>query len=913
MRIRRVIGMAAAVLAAGTAALTGPTSALAAGSASNDGLVAWYPLKETSGTAAANAASGSAFGAAAVAGGGVRTAQGVQLDGVDDYVDLPHNLLAGLTDLTVSVDVLVDAAQATPYFIYGLGNTSGTSGNGYLFTTGDAYRSSITTGNYRTEQTVTKGSALTRGVWKTLTYSLSGTTATLYEDGAQVGQNTGVTIDPQEIGAGVTTANYIGRSLYSGDKYLKGQVRDFRLYNRALSSAEVADLASATATAAAEADANALDLGDTTSVAGDLALPAKGAQGSAITWASSDPAAVTAAGKVTRPPYGAEPATATLTATVTRGVVTRTRTFPVTVLPELSDAQTVAYALDHVTVKDIGDVRGNLNLPASLAGVTLTWTSSNPDIITGTGEVSRPAAGKAAATVTLTVKGEKGGASATRDIAATVPALPKAEKPFGYLLAHFVEDANGYKEKVYFSLSRGEDPTRWYRLNNGEAALTSNLGTTGIRDPYLVRSPEGDKFYIVATDLRIFGGDNAGWGVWGSKGSRSLVVWESTDLVHWSEPRLAEVAPPSAGMAWAPEVVYDEDKGDYVVFWASNLFDQATDPNHTGSTYSRILYARTRDFTEFTPAKVLLDTGSATIDTTMIKAGGKIYRFHKDNGPTNLKVYGDVGSGILADDFTMIKSHIGEAQYGGSVEGPLVFKDSYADKWYLWVDRYGSVQGYAPLVSTDIAKGDWAAPSGTFELPANTKHGAVIALRGGEWERLAGLHTTSVEGVAAQTDVGVSPALPDAVTVHLSDESTQQRKVTWNAIDPEDLATAGTFTVKGDVIGTDVAATATITVIGSSPSVPLTVTASSRCVGSSAYVAVTAVNAADVPASVTLSTPYGSKTVADVAPGKQAYQSFNARTGQLAAGAVKVTGTARIGGKHVTSSFDATYSAIGCG
>ncbi|WP_211590268.1 ThuA domain-containing protein [Microbispora sp. H11081] len=94
--------------------------------------------------------------------------------------------------------------------------------------------------------------------------------------------------------------------------------------------------------------------------------------------------------------------------------------------------------------------------------------------------------------------------------------------------------------------------------------------------------------------------------------------------------------------------------------------------------------------------------------------------------------------------------------------------------------------------------------------------------------------------------------------------------------------------------------------------VELTVTASSRCIGTSAYLAVTAVNAGEVPATVTLTTPYGSKTVADVAPGKQAYQSFNTRAGQIEAGTVTVTGTATIDGKQVTSSYEAAYAAASC-
>ncbi|MFF5108715.1 OmpL47-type beta-barrel domain-containing protein [Streptosporangium sp. NPDC000509] len=97
------------------------------------------------------------------------------------------------------------------------------------------------------------------------------------------------------------------------------------------------------------------------------------------------------------------------------------------------------------------------------------------------------------------------------------------------------------------------------------------------------------------------------------------------------------------------------------------------------------------------------------------------------------------------------------------------------------------------------------------------------------------------------------------------------------------------------------------------PTLPLTVTAESRCVGTTAHLAVTAVNNGTAPATITLSTPYGSKTVADVAPGKQAYQSFNTRTGQLAAGTVTVTGAATINGQPATSTYDTTYNTLSCG
>jgi hypothetical protein len=81
-------------------------------------------------------------------------------------------------------------------------------------------------------------------------------------------------------------------------------------------------------------------------------------------------------------------------------------------------------------------------------------------------------------------------------------------------------------------------------------------------------------------------------------------------------------------MSWAPEAVYDTSAGHYIVFWASNLFAE-NDPNHTGTSYSRILYATTTDFRTFTPAQVYIDIKSSVIDTSMIydKATSTWHRF----------------------------------------------------------------------------------------------------------------------------------------------------------------------------------------------------------------------------------------------------------------------------------------------
>ncbi len=406
--------------------------------------------------------------------------QGLTFGGAN-HVDLPDDLLAGYDAVTVSADVWVDTSLSGNYFFYTLGNPAvGTpqSGNGYLFSTGNAnYRATISDLAWGREQNTAKApaGALQRGVWKTVTYTLAGGTARLYEDGAQVGQNTAVTITPGAIGGGTTTANALGKSAYAADNLFKGRMKDFRLYDRALTAQEVADLASDAAQDAVAADAAALDLGDTSAVATDLTLPAKGVGGSAVAWSSSDEGVVSASGAVTRP-AGDATATATLTATVTLRGATETRTFDVTVLPGDGDQAKADAAAAALEVTNLDDVRGNLTLPTTgLHGASVTWESSS-GTIAPTGEVTRPAHGEDAETVTLTATVTVGAATATRELAAHVPPLPEQEDLAGYLFSYFVGEGTATGEQVYFGLSQGNDPLKYQNLNDNQPVLTSELG-----------------------------------------------------------------------------------------------------------------------------------------------------------------------------------------------------------------------------------------------------------------------------------------------------------------------------------------------------------------------------------------------------------------------------------------------------
>jgi hypothetical protein len=305
----------------------------------------------------------------------------------------------------------------------------------------------------------------------------------------------------------------------------------------------------------------------------------------------------------------------------------------------------------------------------------------------------------------------------------------------GYLFSYMLGEGSSTGEQVYFALSQGNDPTRWRQLNGGRPVLTSTVGTRGARDPFIIRSPQGDRFYQIATDLRIYG--NGNWDAAQRTGSRSIVVWESTDLVTWSTPRLVRVSPDTAGNTWAPEAYYDESLGQYVVYWASKLY-ATSDPNHTGTTYNRMMYATTSDFRTFSAPQTWVDKGYSTIDSTMIKHNGTYYRFTKDERSASQSACGkfilaETSTTILNRNYAFLRDCIGKGSISQG-EGPLVFKSNTEQRWYMYIDEYGG-RGYIPFTTTDLNSGQWTAVS-SYALPGRPRHGTVLPVTQAEYDRI---------------------------------------------------------------------------------------------------------------------------------------------------------------------------------
>ena len=324
----------------------------------------------------------------------------------------------------------------------------------------------------------------------------------------------------------------------------------------------------------------------------------------------------------------------------------------------------------------------------------------------------------------------------------TADAHAAGTEPFvGYLFVHFAGEDAADGEAVYFALSRGADALHYDDLNGGRPVLTWTGGRGGVRDPFVVRSPLDGRFFLIATDLRIHG--HGDWDAAQRTGSRAIVVWESPDLVSWSEPRSVTVAPDTAGDAWAPEAVWDDEREEFFVFWASTLYEP-DDPEHRGTSHHRMLCATTRDFRTFGEAEVWSDPGHSVIDSTVVAHDGWYHRFTKDERtpssatPAAKLITVERATDLRSTSYLPVTEGVG----GGDGdrpgvdhgEGPAVVRSLTDDRWYLFIDEFGG-RGYVPFWSTDLGAARWTMAA-DHRMPARARHGSVLPVTRAEHEAL---------------------------------------------------------------------------------------------------------------------------------------------------------------------------------
>jgi len=308
-----------------------------------------------------------------------------------------------------------------------------------------------------------------------------------------------------------------------------------------------------------------------------------------------------------------------------------------------------------------------------------------------------------------------------------------------YLFVHFREKTTPDGEQVYFGLSK--DGFVWEEVNHGQPVLWAYYGDKGVRDFTVTKCDHIGKYYIFATDLSLsYGMRNQyhhSWDEIGRKGSKFLSVWESTDLVTWSEQRLIKLGNEEFGCLWAPDIIYDKAAGDYVLHWSSS---------HSSDDYGKkaIFYSRTKDFENFSKPEVLYrKEDSGVIDSAMYEENGKYYLFLKsEDHPHNIILMeGESVTGpfLRIEAFDESMTAIEAGQY----EAPTAVRLDNG-KWCLFLDYYGvpgEGQGYVPFIADSLTSGRFVRSDASFRFPYGYKHGTIIKISAEEYERIRGAYS----------------------------------------------------------------------------------------------------------------------------------------------------------------------------
>ncbi len=284
--------------------------------------------------------------------------------------------------------------------------------------------------------------------------------------------------------------------------------------------------------------------------------------------------------------------------------------------------------------------------------------------------------------------------------------------------------------KLHIALSN--DGRHWTALNNNEPVWDHH-----IRDPYVRRGPDG-LWRILSTG----GGRSADH----EKLGPSCLYVTSKDLINWhvegTLPLMKDVKTEEGALAkniWAPEWFYDENTGEYILFWSSSFKD-------AGWKESRLWYCKTRDWKTFTPAKVLFEPPYSVIDGTLLLHDGTYYLFHKEEEfgakTGERRAIRVATSGNPEGHYTVIEGQLNNGQIVPVItEGPTVIKDLTNSGWLLYYD-YCMTNRFGLSYSPDLIH--WSVEE-DVSFPSEARHGCVSILKVKEARKL--LEAYPVEGL----------------------------------------------------------------------------------------------------------------------------------------------------------------------
>ena len=317
----------------------------------NSGLQIWYKFDTESVDESANTVANSGYntaidaatlekGATAIPDVGENGAVYLKKSGNNretQHVKMPPNIVANIDgDYTISLMIYKDGSDGWPLYIgsrgQNVGSPAGSPWIGILNNGKCIYnQAGANNGNI-----VIDPRSNHSGAWKNIMLSNSGGTVTMYVDG----ESKGTATIPYKLSEKFADQpkdawNFLGACGWRGDAGYTGFIGDFRIYSRALSQTEAMAVSAAKPNAVypdwqkVALGKSALTLAQTENLTENITLPTSVADNdSTISWQTSDASVIGVDGTI-HP--GDSVKSATLTATITNGTASTTKSFAVTV------------------------------------------------------------------------------------------------------------------------------------------------------------------------------------------------------------------------------------------------------------------------------------------------------------------------------------------------------------------------------------------------------------------------------------------------------------------------------------------------------------------------------------------------------------------------------------------------------
>jgi len=259
-------------------------------------------------------------------------------------------------------------------------------------------------------------------------------------------------------------------------------------------------------------------------------------------------------------------------------------------------------------------------------------------------------------------------------------------------------------------LAYSKDGLKWENLNGGKSLVAPTVGNDKLmRDPFILQDKDG-LFRMV----------------WTSSWKEQQIGYASSkDLITWSEQKAIPVMAhePTAKNCWAPEMVYDPQNKNYIIFWATTIPGRHSEVGSSESEKGlnhRMYCTTTTDFKDFSPTRMFFNPPFSVIDATILPKGKIFYMFLKNEN-----------SNPPEKNIRITQSKNAAGPYPTDVSAPITGKywaegptALVVGKYvYVYFDKYRDHK-YGAVRSKNMK--EWEEVSELVTFPKGVRHGTAF-------------------------------------------------------------------------------------------------------------------------------------------------------------------------------------------